>query len=230
MASRGALRTATSSSASTATAAVVFGHGLGDTPDGWREPCQLWSQRLPWIRFALPAAPTRNVTFAGGMQLPAWYDITGLPDRLKEKAEGIEESRSQWTQYIETEASHVGGMDRVVLGGFSQGGAMALDVALSGGTSALPAGVLCMSGYLPNKASVVQRASTLDREALAELPVLLCHGIVDEMVTIDTARRTRDALLELGLRRVELLEYSGMGHEATMEELDDVADWLKRQL
>jgi len=209
----------------------VFGHGLGDTPEGWRWQCAAWAHELPWVRFVLPPAPVRPVTLNGGYPMPAWYDIQGLGDRLQEPAEGAEDSREVWSQAVEAEASRVGGRDRVVLGGFSQGGAMALYTALRGDMLPFVAGVVCMSGYLPNQAAL---AATLTPErrplALRELPVLLCHGRRDAMVAVDAARRTRDALQALGLERVELREYEGMGHEVCEDELGDVADWLREAL
>jgi len=155
----------------------------------------------------------------------------GLGDRLQEPAEGAESSRSIWGDLAEQEASSVGGRDRVVLGGFSQGGAMALYTALQMNMMPLVAGVVCMSGYLPNQAAIAAALPPASRPlALAELPVLLCHGTADPMVSLDAAKRTRDALEELGLQRVELREYHGMAHAVCEEELDDVADWLRATL
>jgi len=211
--------------------AVVFGHGLGDSPAGWHWQCTAWSQELPWLRFVLPSAPMQPVSLNGGMRMPAWYDIHGLGDRLQEPAEGAEASRSIWGDIAEQEASSIGGRDHVVLGGFSQGGAMALYTALQMNMMPLVAGVVCMSGYLPNQAAIAAALPPGSRPlALAELPVLLCHGTADQMVSVDAARRTRDALEALGLQRVELREYDGMAHEVCEEELDDVADWLRATL
>mmetsp|Transcript_66517 Transcript_66517/g.116051 ORF Transcript_66517/g.116051 Transcript_66517/m.116051 type:complete len:104 (-) Transcript_66517:10-321(-) len=85
------------------------------------------------------------------------------------------------------------------------------------------AGVLMMSGYLPNHAAV---AGLQLPPALLEIPVLMCHGQLDGMVRLTMAKRTQAALQELGFRNVELREYEGMGHEVCEEELDDVAEWL----
>lgn len=212
-------------------AAVIWGHGLGDTPYGWLDPCHGWSRDLPGVRFVLPPAPIRPVTLNAGMEMPAWYDIRGLSDRLQEDADGIEESRALWSTLLDSHASEVGGRDRVVLGGFSQGGAMALYTALQLDMLPLIAGVVCMSGYLPNQAALVKSLKQKGLPlAMAELPVLLCHGERDDMVPLSAARRTRDALQELGMRNVELREYRMMGHEACLDELYDVADWLKKVL
>lgn len=215
----------------TATGSVIFGHGLGDSPSGWHSQAASWAQELPWLRFVLPAAPQIPVTLNGGMVMPAWYDIHGLGDRLQEPAVGAEDSRAYWADLLEAEASRVGGRDRVILGGFSQGGAMALYTSLNIDMLPLVAGVLCMSGYLPNQAAVAKKLPVGKRPlALAELPVMMCHGKVDGMVSLDTARRTRSALEDLGLQRVVLKEYDHMGHEVCEEELDDVAEWLRERL
>lgn len=212
------------------TGAVVFGHGLGDSPAGWHEPAVRWSRALTWLRFVLPPAPMRPVSLNGGMEMPAWYDIQGLGDRLQEPANGIDVSRGVWLEHLEAQSSEVGGRGRVVLGGFSQGGAMALHTALRmGGTPV--AGVLCMSGYLPDFATIAALEPTAERKkALEDLPVLLCHGSADPMVDFQQAVRTRTALRELGLQNVEMRTYEGMGHEICLEELDDVEAWLKSTL
>lgn len=170
------------------------------------------------------------VTLNGGLRMPAWYDIQGLGDRLKEPADGADASRAAWAELVEAEASRVG-RDRVVLGGFSQGGAMALYTALQLDMLPLVAGVVCMSGYLPNQASVAAALPKGGRPlALAELPVLLCHGKQDAMVAPAAARSTREALEELGMCNVELREYDGMGHGVVEEELEDVVAWLEKVL
>jgi len=161
--------------------------------------------------------------------MPAWYDILGLGDRLEEPAVGAEDSRETWVEHVESEASQVGGRDRVVLGGFSQGGAMALYSAMCSDMLPLVAGVVCLSGYLPNVAAIEARRGSLPL-AISELPVLLCHGTDDSMVSLDAAKRTRDALESFGLKQVELRTYKGMGHEICLDELDHVEDWMKNVL
>jgi len=212
------------------TGAVVFGHGLGDSPAGWQEPAVRWSRALPWLRFVLPPAPTRPVSLNHGMEMPAWYDIQGLGDRLQEPAAGIDDSRGLWLEHLERQSPEVGGRSRVVLGGFSQGGAMALHTALRM-EGAPVAGVLCMSGYLPDFATINALEPTAERKrALEDLPVLLCHGTADPMVQLRQAVRTREALTDLGLQNVEMRTYEGMGHEICLEEIDDVQAWLKSTL
>lgn len=212
-----------------ATASVIFGHGLGDTPLGWFHQCQTWAVDLPWVRFVLPPAPVRPVSLNGNMAMPAWYDVLGLQDRLLEKAPGIEESMATWSHLVESEASLVGGRDRVVLAGFSQGGAMALYTALHQDMLPLIAGVICMSGYLPNAQALKASRPTHNLpKALRDLPVLLCHGDSDSMVNISVSEQTEKALHDLGLLNVVLQKYHDMEHTACDEELWDVSDYLSR--
>merc|ERR1712194_418120 len=97
-----------------------------------------------------------------------------------------------------------------------QGGAMALYTSLQ--LQAPPAGILVMSGYLPNQAKVAKAPGL---EAMADVPVLLCHGTHDMMVDPSAAKSTKRALEDFGLKHVELREYEGMGHAVDDEELDD---------
>jgi len=159
--------------------------------------------------------------------MPAWYDIYGLDNRLNEPANGAEESGVIWTDLLEAETEAVGGPGRVVLAGFSQGGAMALFAALHLNRLPQLAGVLCMSGYLPNAAALVDGGAV---KSGRQVPVLLCHGQLDGMVKLEMARQTESALGRMGLNRVELREYENMGHEVCEDELDDVAEWLAQTL
>ena len=109
-----------------------------------------------------------------------------------------------------------------MVGGFSQGGAMALFTGLQY-PEAL-AGVLCMSGYLAKSEGFELAA------AAASTPVLHCHGVVDEVVRIGWARESVEKLKEMGVKDYTLKEYAYLGHGADMEELDDVSAWLKERL
>mmetsp|Transcript_89169 Transcript_89169/g.186332 ORF Transcript_89169/g.186332 Transcript_89169/m.186332 type:complete len:279 (-) Transcript_89169:187-1023(-) len=210
---------------------VIFGHGLGDSPLGWHWQAAAWAKELPWLRFVLPCAPHMPVSLNGGMEMPAWYDIQGLGDRLQEPAIGADESRVVWAELLEAEASLVGGRDHVVIGGFSQGGAMALYTALQLDMMPLVAGILCMSGYLPNHQHIESVLAPGRRPlALADMPVLLCHGKLDPMVRLESAYRTRDALQDFGMKNVEFKEYKYMAHEVCEDEVRDVAEWLKQTL
>lgn len=202
-------------------ASCIFMHGLGDTANGFAGVCHAWAMELPHVRFVLPTAPSSPVTLNGGMRMPSWYDIVGLDDRSLESCEGIEASRDTILELLTKEAASVG-HDRCLLAGFSQGGALALYTGLQ-----LPhrlAGMLALSAYLPTPASV-----SVSQEALST-PVLQCHGEVDSMVAISTARTTEDFLEANGLKDRAFQAYSDLGHSVSDEELQDVGDWLAKVL
>ena len=104
-------------------------HGLGDTNMGWAQQAMMLHQQLPWVKFVLPNAPTSPVTLNGGMAMPSWYDITDLTDRAGQECTGIDESRAEIIELIEEAKAEGIPASRIVVGGFSQGGAMAAQVA-----------------------------------------------------------------------------------------------------
>ncbi|RHY30101.1 hypothetical protein DYB32_004611 [Aphanomyces invadans] len=124
-------------------------HGLGDTAHGWADSILHIAQRLPHLKCVLPTAPTQPVTLNMGMAMPSWYDIRSLTDREGDPCSGIDASRERIENIIQAEIDGGISPSRIVLGGFSQGGAMSLytgyqlDKALGG--------ILVLSGYLPNQ-------------------------------------------------------------------------------
>lgn len=212
-------------SGSAPTASVVVMHGLGDSSQGWLDVAAMWAKAFPSARFVLPTAPVRPITLNGGMRMTGWYDIASLDsDRAEQTCDGIDESRAIIDAIIDEEARAVGGSSRVVLAGFSQGGALALYTGLQRASEPI-AGVLCMSGYLP-KAEAWAPAGPM-RAA----PVLLCHGDSDPLVRPDWAAKSAAALKEAhGMASVELKMYKGMEHSACEEEIRDAAAFLARVL
>ena len=166
-------------------------HGLGDTNMGWAQQAMMLHQQLPWVKFVLPRA-TSSSTLNGGMAMPSWYDITDLTDRAGQECTGIDESRAEIIELIEEAKAEGSPASRIVVGGFSQGGAMALFTGLQY-PEAL-AGVLCMSGYLAKSEGFELAA------AAASTPVLHCHGVVDEVVRIGWARESVEKLKEMGVK------------------------------
>ena len=177
---------------------------------------------MPHVKFVLPNAPISPVTLNGGMSMPSWYDITSLDDRANQPCTGIEESQATILALIEEEIKSGIPADRIVVGGFSQGGAMALYTGLQ--YPGRLAGVCCMSGYLA-KAESFQLAP----EA-AGTPVAHFHGAIDPTVKIEWARASAKQLQEAGVREYELKEYDDLGHSAHQEELEDVEEWLQARL
>ena len=197
-------------------------HGLGDTNRGWLDVALHLHQALPHIKFVLPNAPTSPVTLNMGMAMPSWYDITSLSDRAGQPCTGIDEPKAVVNQLIAEELEAGIPLDRIVVGGFSQGGAMSLYAGLQ--YPGQLAGVLVLSGYL----AAAERFE-LAPEA-AGTPVAHFHGEDDPTVQVAWARESAKRLRELGCTDYTLKEYSGLGHSASMEEIADVAAWVEARL
>jgi predicted esterase len=227
VATRDASNTIYITPASGHSASVVFMHGLGDTADGWLDAAFYWQNAMPHTRFILPTAKSMPVTLNMGMKMPAWYDLSGLGERANEMCEGIESSRERILNLVEAEVSAGIGYDRIVVGGFSQGGALSLWSGLQGGLQEDDmqlAGVLCMSGYLAKAEAFNPSPSA------KEIPILMAHGEADPMVLFRYALDTQEKLSESGFKDLTLKSYPGMEHTATMEELSDVLVWLQARL
>jgi len=173
------------------------------------------------VRFVFPHAPERPVTINMGMRMRAWYDITELGGRSEDGA-GIRASQALLEGLIARERTRGIEVRRIVLAGFSQGGAIALQTGLRHHERL--GGILALSTWLP-------LAATLELErsrANSDVPVFMAHGLHDEMIAIDRALASRDALEALGYA-VEFHEYT-MGHAVCPEEVAAIAGWLVRAL
>jgi predicted esterase len=109
-------------------ATLIFMHGLGDTSEGWGQQLRVWQSLDGFqdIKMILPSAPIAPVTLNNGMRMPSWYDIVGLDDRSEERCTGIEESRARINALVDAELAAGIPANKIIIGGFSQGGAMSL--------------------------------------------------------------------------------------------------------
>ncbi len=203
-------------------AAVLWLHGLG--ADGHDFEPVVPELRLPAglpLRFVFPHAPLRPVTINMGMRMRAWYDILQLGGGPEDDA-GIRASQRLLEGLIADQAARGIPPGRIVLAGFSQGGAIVLQAALRHPQRL--AGVLALSTYLPLAGTLAAERSA----ANAGLPVFMAHGRHDEMIGIDRALQSRAALAALGYP-VEWRDYP-MGHSVCGEEIADIAAFLRRVL
>jgi phospholipase/carboxylesterase len=195
---------------------VIWMHGLGASNHDFEPIVPELNARF--LRFVFPAAPLRPVTINQGYRMPAWYDILSLSDPpLREKEADVRESTLAITELIEQEESRGVQRDRIVLAGFSQGGAMALHVGLR---SPRLAGVLCLSGYLvlPDRLLAERHADS------AETPFLFCHGRQDSMVPLAGGKKSYERVLAAGCP-AEWREYD-MDHSLCLEEVWAIREWL----
>ena len=211
-------------------AAVIWLHGLGADGHDF-EPIvpELGLPASKPVRFIFPHAPRRPVTINNGMHMRAWYDIFQLATQDQGKAvvgaedeAGIRASQRLLEDLIAREKGRGIAHDKIVLAGFSQGGAIVLQSALR--QRERLAGVLALSTYLP-------LATTLEKEragANSDLPIFMAHGRYDNMISLERAARSRDALLALGYA-VQWQEYP-MPHSVCPDEIADIAAFLLRIL
>jgi phospholipase/carboxylesterase len=206
-----------------ATAAVILMHGLG--ADGYDFVPIVEELRLPDtlpVRFVFPHARPRPVTINNGVVMRAWYDIKSLGGNRVEDDAGIRESAGVVEGLIANEATKGVPAERVVLAGFSQGGAIALHTGLR--HSARLAGILALSTYLPLRDSLAAEAVEANRRT----PILMCHGTQDQVIARPMASGSRDALVALGYA-VDWREYP-MPHSVSPQEIADITAWLRTVL
>ena len=205
-------------------ATVVLMHGLGDSADGWRDTAEQWHSRMPWVKFIVPSAKSRPITLNGGMSMPGWYDIVGLDDRASESCEGIDDSIKQIREALEGEASLGLPYSRLMLAGFSQGGAMSLFTGLQMPAEQKLGGILILSGYCPGYSRFKLTPG------LEDTPLLHCHGTADPVVLHDWAVKTREFVLGQGKKEYELKSYANLAHSASNEEMADALAFVTKCL
>lgn len=204
------------------TATMVMLHGLGDTGYGWVDIAEQFAPALPHVRFIFPNAPLRPISLNRGMEMPGWYDIASLEDiNQKEDADGLMESKRYVEMLIQQQVDAGIPSERIVVGGFSQGGATALLMLRS---EMKLAGILALSGYLP-----LRNLPGAIGEANKVTPVLMCHGDSDMVVAYHFGLEASKLLKDQGMK-VDFKTYPGMGHSACPEELKDMAAWLRERL
>uniref|UniRef100_A0A915HN52 palmitoyl-protein hydrolase n=1 Tax=Romanomermis culicivorax TaxID=13658 RepID=A0A915HN52_ROMCU len=203
------------------TATVIFMHGLGDTGHGWAPVFQ--QIRSPHVKYVLPTAPTMPVTLNMGMHMPSWFDIKGLSLNAPEDSEGIKRATSKVHSLIEDEIKSGIPSNRVIIGGFSQGGGLALYSAL---TFDKPlAGVLALSCWLPLHESLPGNHS-----ANFNTPILQCHGEEDPLIVLPIGRQTSKYLEAMNVKNLQFKVYSNMGHSSCDEEVKDIKSFVQRHL
>lgn len=207
----------------TARGVVVWLHGLGaDGYDFLPVIPELGVDDLA-VRFVFPHAPIQAVTINGGQRMRAWYDIFSLTRADQQQdAEGIRRSELLIHDYLRIEQERGVPAERIILAGFSQGGAIALHAGLRYPQPL--GGVLALSTYLPLHERLPAEASSANQAT----PILMCHGIDDPVLPMALGTASRDGLLALGYA-VDWHEYP-MQHAVCIEELGDIGRWLRLRL
>ncbi|XP_022371345.1 acyl-protein thioesterase 1 isoform X1 [Enhydra lutris kenyoni] len=207
-----------------ATAAVIFLHGLGDTGHGWAEAFA--GIRSSHIKYICPHAPIMPVTLNMNMAMPSWFDISGLSPESQEDEPGIKQAAENVKALIEQEVKNGIPSNRIILGGFSQGGALSLYTALT--TQQKLAGVTALSCWLPLQASFPQGPiSGVNRD----ISILQCHGDCDPLVPLMFASLTAEKLKTLvNPANVTFKTYEGMMHSSCQQEMMDIKQFIDKLL
>jgi len=202
---------------------VIWLHGLGaDGHDFEGIVPQLGLSPGLNLRFIFPHAPVRPVTLNGGMAMRAWYDIYSLDRDGAVDEAGIRQSAAMLNGLIEREHERGVAYSRIVLAGFSQGGAIASHCALRFPKSL--AGLMMLSTYLPLHSSLQAEVVDSGTAQPEDLRILMAHGTFDPMLPVQLGSGSRDAIRSLGYS-VEWFEYP-MQHAVCPEEIAEISRWL----
>ena len=198
-------------------ASVIWLHGLG--ADGHDFAPVIEQLNIPHVRFILPHAPSLALTINGGQIMPAWFDLTHSDLAAREDAAGIHASEQAILRLIERENVRGIPANKIVLAGFSQGGAIALHTGLH--SQQRLAGILALSTWLPLQAELTITSPNINQG----LPVFIGHGKNDSVVPFIRAQQARDLLIKLGCAVTDH-DYD-MAHSVCLEEIVDILAWLK---
>ncbi|MEP7329342.1 MAG: alpha/beta fold hydrolase [Betaproteobacteria bacterium] len=204
-------------------ATVIWMHGLGDTGHGWSEIVPaLGLPATMRVRFLFPHAPQIPVSINNGHVMPAWYDFHNADFSSRADLPGVRRSQGQIEALIERERSR-GVVDaRIILAGFSQGGAIALYAGLRHPQRL--AGIVALSTYLIGADDLATEPSPANRD----VPIFMAHGTRDPVVQLAWAEGSRKALVAAGWN-VEWHTWP-MEHSAVMEEIAAAGLFMRRVL
>jgi phospholipase/carboxylesterase len=202
------------------TASVIWMHGLG--ADGHDFEPVVKMLNLPHVRFILPHAAYKKVTANNGYEMRAWYDIFSFTPGSREDDIGVRESQAYINTLIAREIARGIPAKRIVIAGFSQGGAIALHTALR--YKQALAGVMALSTYLPLKA-MLEKEKTPENQAT---PIFMAHGTFDNVISLNTCRISYE-ILQAQQYQIDWHEYP-MAHSVNEEEIADIRDFLVKTL
>ncbi|VDM18505.1 unnamed protein product [Hydatigera taeniaeformis] len=203
------------------TASLIFLHGLGDNgyvfglnPSNWLPSSSGWADTLrnvvpPYCKIVCPNARDMPVTLNMGMVMPAWYDLYNLGIGAKEDESGILEATKEVAKWVAAEKTAGISADRIVVGGFSQGGSIAFYYGMTNVEQKL-GGLVALSCWLPLHEKFVSNSSVAT--ANRSMPILQCHGKVDPIVPYELGTLTNSILRKLGFANCSFSSYQGMGH------------------
>ena len=208
------------SMSATPSASVIWLHGLGADGNDFVPVVKMLN--LPHVRFILPHAAFKKVTANNGYEMRAWYDVFGFAPGSREDEAGVHESQAYIESLINKEVARGIPSERIVLAGFSQGGAVVLHTALR--QQQALAGVMALSTYLPLKASLALEKSKQNQA----IPIFMAHGTFDNVISLDTCRVSFE-ILQTQQYSIQWHEYP-MEHSVSQAEIDDIRTFLLQVL
>jgi len=203
-------------------ASIIWLHGLGaDGHDFESIVSELYLPNKLGIRFIFPNAPIRKITINNNMKMRGWYDIKSSNLREMEDVESIVKSSNLIHSYIDAEIKKGIRSDKIIVAGFSQGGAIALHSGMR--YSPKLAGILALSSYLPLPENLEKETSECK-----EMPIIMAHGKDDNIIPIEQGRSSYRTLIENGYK-VEWSEYT-MQHSICSDEILMIKKWIENRL
>lgn len=206
-----------------ATATVIWLHGLGANGHDFEPIVPMFPEEVKnHVRFVFPHAPQRPVSINMNMVMPAWYDISDPNLDVKQDEEGVRASEALLRQYIAHEVAQGIPESRIILAGFSQGGAIALQTGLRYPEPL--AGIMALSTYVPLMATVEAERNL----ANANTEIFMGHGQHDPVVAYSLGQQSQHILEALNYKVV----WHGymMEHNVIPNEINDIGRWLKKKL
>ncbi|KAF2073564.1 hypothetical protein CYY_005113 [Polysphondylium violaceum] len=206
-------------------ATVIFLHGLMDTGSGWEGAIKMIRSQggLEHVKFILPTAPIIPVSINFGMKGTAWFDITSLSPGGNEDIAGLDKSKKFIESIIQDEKTEYGiDSNRIILGGFSQGGALTLYTGYQ--LQEKLAGLIVLSGFVPS----LSLPSKM-REENKSTPMIMYHGTADQLLNFKFGEMSFNLLKTQGVNGT-FHPVAGMGHSASEQELREVSQFIKSTL
>lgn len=204
-------------------------HGLGDTGYGWAHIGKLLSRKFPFTKFILPHARKRRITRNNGQIMPAWYNSVALKPDAPEDKIGILQSAQEILKIVALEESNGIPRTKIVMGGFSQGGAMALAIGLLfkniDNSSQEFGGIMALSTYLPIKDHFIN----LKDEIPVKTPIYMSHGTDDKVISYDWGHSSKNVLVQdLKCENVDFETLPRIRHTINEKVVESMTNFLKR--
>ncbi len=206
-------------------------HGLGDSGSGWSSVAKMLSHKLPMTKFILPHAPKKRVTLNRGYSMPAWYDIFELHEGAKQDREGILQSVKEILELVAEEEQKGIPRDKIVIGGFSQGGAIALTTGLlfksipGNEEKAAFAGIMALSTYLPIHDHFKENKALIP----SQTPIYMCHGTDDQVIDYSWAEKSKSYIKnDLACSNIKFEKMPHIGHSINDKAIESITQFLKK--